>query len=191
MSTLLTDLDEKTGGGDGDLVQKILSEMNGNPEPPASHVINAPNPNTMASRVMDTGPATAHIIGGQHPTAADFATAMGQNGQQWSGGAPVAAPQGGGQWASATPPPGSYTAPPKPTKSWISRISEEVKLPVFVAVLVFVFSLPIVNVLFSHYLPSVVKSTGELTTIGLLLKSIVAAISFWILQRVIVPLLSV
>ena len=191
MSTLISDLDDKTGGGDGDLVQKILSEMNGNPEPPASHVINAPNPNTIAPRVMDSGPATAHIIGGQHPTPADFASAMSQAGPQWSGGGPVAAPQGGSQWASATPPTPGYTAPPKPTKSWVSRISEELKLPIFVAVLVFVFSLPIVNVLFSHYIPSVVKSTGELTTVGLLLKSFAAAGSFWVLQRVIVPLLSV
>lgn len=191
MSTLISDLDGMNGNADGDLVQKILSEMNGSSEPPAPRVINAPNPNTLAPRVMDSAPATAHIIGGQHPTAADFASAMGQSndnrGQpapQWSGGQQE-------NWASANPAPGYVQPPPKPTKTWISRISEEVKLPVFVAVLVFVFSLPIVNVLFSHYLPSVVKSTGELTTVGLLIKSIVAAASFWVLQRVVVPLLSV
>jgi hypothetical protein len=67
---------------------------------------------------------------------------------------------------------------------------DEIRVASFVSILVFIFSLPVVNFLFAHYLPWSVKSTGELTMVGLLIKSIGAGISFWILQRVIVPLLS-
>jgi hypothetical protein len=35
-----------------------------------------------------------------------------------------------------------------------------------------------------------VKSTGELTLLGLLMKSFAAGGAFWLLQRVVVPLLS-
>ena len=54
----------------------------------------------------------------------------------------------------------------------------------------FVFSLPVVNFLFAHYLPRMVKPTGELTIAGLLIKSFAAGTAFWVLHRVIVPLLS-
>jgi hypothetical protein len=67
---------------------------------------------------------------------------------------------------------------------------DEFRVAFFVAILVFVFSLPVVNFLFAHYIPSLVKSTGELTLVGLLVKSFAAGGAFWILQRVIVPLLS-
>ena len=70
MSTLLSELDTAPAQGDGDFVQNILNEMNGgagptNPPiqpPPAvggfnQGVIQAPNPNTIAPRQMDAGPA--------------------------------------------------------------------------------------------------------------------------------------
>ena len=56
--------------------------------------------------------------------------------------------------------------------------------------IVFVFSLPVVNFLFAHYIPSMVMPTGQLTTLGLLVKSMAAGSAFWMLQRVVVPLLS-
>lgn len=87
MSTLLSELDSAPAQ-DGDFVQNILNEMNGgagptNPiqPPPAvggfnQGVMNAPNPNTIAPRQMDAGPATAHMIGNSQPTPADFAQIM-------------------------------------------------------------------------------------------------------------------
>jgi hypothetical protein len=45
-------------------------------------------------------------------------------------------------------------------------------------------------VLFSHYIPSLVKPTGDLTTVGVLVKSVLAGATFWILQRVVAPLIS-
>ena len=196
MSTLLSELDSAPAQGDGDFVQNILNEMNGgagpsNPPiqpPPAvggfnQGVMNAPNPNTFAPRQMDNVPATAHMIGNSQPTPADFVQIMNTN------GGPTAASQG--DWGSA------YAAPqqrqavaPAPKRSWLARSIDEFRIAFFVSILVFVFSLPVVNFLFAHYLPSMVKSTGELTIVGLLIKSFGAGAAFWILQRVIVPLLS-
>jgi hypothetical protein len=202
MSTLLSDLDSAPAQGDGDFVQNILNEMNGvggqqqapSPVqgPPAvggfnQGVINAPNPNTIAPRQMDSGPATAHMIGNSHPTPADFTQMMNSSG---AGASPAAAPQGD-QWGA------SYTAqqpraapPPAPKRSWLTRIIDDFRIAFFVAIVVFVFSLPVVNFLFAHYIPSMVKSTGELTLLGLLIKSFVAGSTFWVIQRVIVPLLT-
>jgi hypothetical protein len=83
----------------------------------------------------------------------------------------------------------SYIPPPA-KKSWLARTADELRTACFVALLVFLFSLPVVNFLFAHYIPSMVKSTGELTLIGLLIKSFTAGASFWLLQKVVVPLLS-
>jgi hypothetical protein len=197
MSTLLSELDSAPAQGDGDFVQNILNEMNGgsgptNPPvqpPPAvggfnQGVINSPNPNTIAPRQMDTGPATAHMIGNSQPTPADFAQIMN------TGGGPTAAPQGGDQWGSSYQPQQRAASPSAPKRSWFSRSLDELRVAFFVAILVFVFSLPVVNFLFAHYIPSMVKSTGELTMIGLLVKSLAAGGSFLVLQKVIVPLLS-
>jgi hypothetical protein len=197
MSTLLSELDSAPAQGDGDFVQNILNEMNGgsgptNPPvqpPPAvggfnQGVINSPNPNTIAPRQMDTGPATAHMIGNSQPTPADFAQIMN------TGGGPTAASQGGDQWGSSYQPQQRAASPSAPKRSWFSRSLDELRVAFFVAILVFVFSLPVVNFLFAHYIPSMVKSTGELTMIGLLVKSLAAGGSFLVLQKVIVPLLS-
>ena len=77
--TLLSDLDSRTpSGGDEDLVQQILSEMNtpspNNPvvnnNPPinpgmetARRMISSPNPNTVQPHAMDPATPTAHMIG--------------------------------------------------------------------------------------------------------------------------------
>jgi hypothetical protein len=199
MSTLLSDLDSSPGTGgaasDGDLVSQIMREMNAgggppppmpaNPPPPAPMalappgpgLIMAPSSNTgVAQHTMEMNPATAHMINGSHPTPADFNAAM--------GGVPTS------QYASAAPPPQPAPAPAYPRRSWRQRITEEVKVPVLVALTVFVFSLPVVNFLFAHYLPRMVLPTGQLTTIGLLLKAAAAGATFWLLQRVVVPLFS-
>ena len=196
MSTLLSDLDSTgpAAGGDGDLVNQIMREMNmgsgaqgppppmpGAPPPPTP--ANLPpmmampsNPTAVNQHMMATNPQTAHMINGAQPTSADFAAAM-------HGGVPVAQPQ-----ALAGPPaPRPYEYP---RRSLRQRLTEEVKFPLLVALLVFLFSLPVVNFLFAHYLPRVVLPTGQLTTVGLLIKSAAAGAAFWLMQRVIVPLFS-
>ena len=193
MSTLLSDLASAPATGDGDFVQNILNEMNGGasppPPPPAvgglnQGVIYAPNPNSTAPITMDNGPITSHMIGNSHPTPADFTKMMNTQ--------PMAAPQGGMGPAPFAPQHQQYAPPPPPAKrSWLARSADELRVAFLVAILVFVFSLPVVNFLFAHYVPSMVKSTGELTWIGLLVKSLGAGVTFWVLQRVVVPLLSI
>jgi hypothetical protein len=98
------------------------------------------------------------------------------------------APQmGGNQWM---PQQQMAPQPMQEKRNIYSRVAEEVKTPILVTLLVFVFSIPVVNVLFSHYIPSLVKPTGDLTTVGVLTKSVLAGATFWILQRVVAPLIS-
>lgn len=200
MSTLISDLESTPSVTDGDFVQNILNEMNGSgggtpvqlPPAiggPAQGVISAPNPNTFVQRAMDSAPQTAHMIGNSQPTAADFAQVMAGAGALGSQNPAVLAQDFGGG-APVLQDPKPRAAPYIPRKSWWSRILDELRAPVGVAVLVFLFSLPVVNFLFAHYIPWMVKPTGELTMIGLLIKSGAAGFSYWILQRVVVPLLS-
>lgn len=195
--TLLSDLGGGGNGpsGDEDLVKRIFSEMNGGGG--GNQMIMSPNPNTTAPMAMDSGPQTSHVIGKDHPTPGDFAAAMHQASrvQQTYQMAP---PQGTGpmgpaqgQWGAPYQPQQQqpqFVEPPK--KNIYAKVAEEAKIPIFVALLVFVFSLPFLNILFQHYIPSLVKPTGDLTTIGLLAKSVMAGATFWVLQRIVVPLIS-
>ena len=87
--TLLSDLDTRTPvvSNDDDLVNQILADMNkpsqsnpimNAPPPPSGNgrVINSPNPNSTYPMAMDPGTATAHMIGKDYPTSADFANLM-------------------------------------------------------------------------------------------------------------------
>jgi hypothetical protein len=209
-----------TGGGDEDFVQNILREMNGGgggggggggagsaavvganappPMPPtlpppaigSQHpmMIQAPNPNTVAPHVMDVGPATAHMIGNSQPTAADFAQLLGS--AKVNMGAMAGAADAGAADMRIGYGGGAAAATPSKRRSFIARMADEFRPSIFVAMLVFVSSLPVANFLFAHYLPSMVKPTGELTPVGLLIKSLMAGAAFWTLQRVVVPLLT-
>jgi len=183
--TLLSDLDSGSGG-DKDIISEIMADMNGggggSPQqplpsmPPAPMIMNAPNPNSVASHVMDNNPATAHIIGREHPSAADFQHALNT------------APMGGAPWI---PTPAEAPPPLKPKKSLMQRLFGELRQPFFVVILFFIFNLPVMNFLFAHYVPRSVKATGEMTLFGLLIKSIFAGGIFWFVNRVLVPLLSI
>ena len=181
--TLISDLDTLPQlDGDGDLIKKIMADMNNEPSPApqaASGVISSPNPNSTIHHTTDAGPATAHVIGHSHPTAGDFQAAI----QPGNSSLDTAA-----SWAPMQQQEAPSVKPAK--KSWWYRILEEMKLPLFVSLLVFILSLPVINMIIGNYIPSLVKGSGDLTTLGLLLKSVSAGATFWILQRVIVPLLS-
>jgi hypothetical protein len=122
------------------------------------------------------------MIGNEHPSPADFASAMGSHG-------PVGMQMPGMQMPGMQMP-GMQMPGMEPSKNLYGRVLEELKVPLVVAILFFVFSLPPIRVLISHYVPSFIKSTGELQTTGLLAVSGVVAATFWLLQRVIAPLLS-
>jgi hypothetical protein len=200
--TLLADLDTQGSGGDGDLVQKILSDMNiptGEQRRPAPPPLPAQTPvyqQQMASSTqpiaMDSRIPTSHMIGNEHPTPADFAAAM----------APMQGPPMGmypqnnmvpgmGQMGQmGQMPQTGQVQYDTPSKNIYSRVLDELKVPLVVAILFFVFSLPPIRVLIAHYVPSFVKQTGEFHTTGLLTVSALTGLTFWVLQRVIAPLLS-
>jgi hypothetical protein len=204
--TLLSDLDSKNPlENDGDLVQKIMADMNlsqntgGNPMMPggsalppapsarAMPVQNSPNPNTMMEHTMDPSMANAHVIGNQHPNPADFAALMPNQGMFGPPGA-----MGGAPYSSPV------SAPPVPQyieeESWIksskASILREMKTPLLVAIIVFVVSLPVINTMLGLYFPRLLRVGGDLTTLGLGIKALCAGLFFWILQRVLVPLVA-
>ena len=196
--TLLSDLDGSGGGGDGDLVQKILSDMNipsgggGRPVPPPMQqqaqgqgqggMNRDPGyASSTQNMTMDSRIPTSHMIGNEHPTPADFAAAM-------VGAPSMASPFTQAPVASMEEPMPGFASGGK--MNIYSRIVQEIKVPFVVALLFFVFSLPPVRVLVSHYMRSMIKPTGELNMIGLLFISLVVGSVFWLLQRVIAPLLS-
>jgi hypothetical protein len=199
--TLLSDLDGKApvfSNKDDDLVNKILADMNipssanpvmqsqqamHAPPPPSGHgnrMIQAPNPNTTYPMSSDPATATAHMIGKEYPSPADFANLM-HSPQYGHGG-------------SAYTPLGQPAAPVliQPTKGNVySDIMSQMKQPLLVAIIIFIVSLPIINVLIGHYLPSLLRLSGELTTVGLGVKSLVGGFLFWFIQKILVPLMVV
>ena len=204
--TLLADLDGQSGS-DGDLVQKILSDMSiptnsqraaPPPLPAQAPIYQQQMGGSTASMSMDSQIPRSHMIGNEHPSPADFASAMGSShGMQMPMGGmqmPMPGMQMQGMGMPGMPgmqmPGMGMPGMQEPSKNLYGRILEELKVPLVVAILFFVFSLPPIRVLISHYIPSFIKSTGELQTTGLLAVSGVVAATFWLLQRVIAPLLS-
>jgi hypothetical protein len=194
--TLLSDLDSKPpvfSNKDDDLVNKILADMNipsqsnpvmNAPPPPSGNgrVINSPNPNSTYPMAMDPATATAHMIGKDYPTPADFAHLM--HSPQFAGGS---------QFANVgIPPPVQQPTLIEPSKgNMYSDIISQIKQPLLVAIIVFIVSLPIINVLIGHYLPSLLRIGGDLTTAGLVVKALFGGFLFWFIQKVLVPLMAV
>lgn len=216
--TLISDLDSKPpASDDNQFVQRILAELNqpsaSNPisVPPGTisgggmagaGIINSPNPNTMAPMTMDPHPSQAHLIGKDTPSPADFARMMYQ-------GQPVGSPVGG-MPVTMSPPMGNsmgmgapYAMPiqgqpspqlvyPPPQESWWSGLTNglagQLKLPLLVAIVIFIMSLPAVNLLLAHYVPFLVKASGEMSSSGQLAKALGGGVLFWILYKVIIPL---
>lgn len=181
--TLLGDLDSKTPvfNKDDDLVNKILADMNipsqNNPVMTPSgngRIINSPNQNSTYQSI-DPGTATAHMIGKDYPTPADFANVM--YSPKFSNYASVQQPS-------------QQPTLIEPTKgNMYSDIILQIKQPLLVAIIIFVISLPIINVLIGHYVPSLLRIGGDLTTVGLVLKSFIGGFLFWFIQKILVPLM--
>jgi len=194
--TLLSDLDG-SGGGDGDLVQKILSDMNiptqdaGMRAPPQPMPVQRhenqgyeQEPNTNQHITMDSRIPTSHMIGNEHPTQAEFAAAMIGMGSSNQG----VAMSGAGMQMPGMP--GMQAPASEPTKNLYTYIVNEIKIPFVVAILFFIFSLPPIRIILSHYMPSLIRPTGEFHISGLLVISLTMGATFWLMHRVIAPLLS-
>jgi hypothetical protein len=184
--TLLSDLDGKTPvfNKDDDLVNKILADMNipsqSNPvmNPPSGNgrMIHSPNPNSTYQSI-DPNTATSHLIGKDYPTPADFANLM--HSPQFSGGSSFANVQQMQHQPTLIETKGNI----------YSDIISQIKQPLLVSIIIFIISLPIINVLIGHYIPYLLRIGGDLTTVGLVVKSLLGGFLFWFIQKILVPLM--
>ena len=191
--TLLSELDGARPS-DMDLVDSIMADLNQPngggrppPPPPAARMPmqqNAPMPSTYPN-AADPSVPTAHMIGKDHPTEADFQRMM----MAAQGPLPynAMAPQMAAAPPAPSPPPQVYE---EPKKNWQGQWIDELKQPLLVALVFFVLTLPAVNLLFSHYAPSLLRPGGDFTTVGLVARSLVGGVLFWILTRVVAPLVN-
>jgi len=195
--TLLSDLDSKPPvSNDDDLVSKIMADMNmpsaTNPimnAPPhsGSRMIQEQNPNRTHPTAMDPATATAHMIGKEYPTTADFANLM--HAPSYGGGYP-GYPQMAGPMGSPYAAPQVAPALVESKGNLYAEIIAQVKQPLLVAIIIFLVSLPIINVLIGHYVPSLLRMGGDLTTAGMAVKSLAGGGLFWFIQRILVPLMA-
>jgi len=187
--TLLSELDTARPS-DGDLVDSILSDLNqsesgGSRGPQRGSIIASPSNQSMHPNAADPAVATAHLIGHDHPTEADFQRMMSAQGPL-----PFNAmtPQMQQQVQQEQEHTEKYKAP---EKNWQGQWVDELKQPILVAILVFVITLPAVHLLVSHYAPTLLGPGGNFTTMGNLARALVSGGLYWVLQRVIAPLLSI
>ena len=202
--TLLSDLDGKAPiSGDSDLVNMIYKDMNSSETRPGipsgmapggvqGPMMPMPPPQQSTQQYqMDPGPSTAHIIGGQHPTSADFAHMLQSSTPGFAaGGNWAAAPQeqgysqGQAQLAAQI---ASMQA--NQGKAWSNYLGIEMKTPILIAILVFVVNLPFLSVLVAHYAPWMLKSSGDMNLYGQASKALLVGLMFWGANRIILPLL--
>lgn len=206
--TLLSDLDGKAPlAGDGDLVKMIYQDMNSSqdmrpgmgipsgmaPGGVQGSMMPMPPPQQSTQHYqMDTTPSTAHIIGGQHPTSADFA-------QMLQSSTPGFA--AGGNWANSQGYVQTNTSQQSQLaaqianmqasqgKAWSNLMSSEMKVPILIAILVFTVNLPFLSVLVAHYTPWMLKASGDMNIYGQVSKALLVGLMFWGANRIILPLL--
>lgn len=200
--TLLSDLDGKAPiSGDGDLVKMIYQDMNSGQEmrPGSSSgmapggvqgpMMPMPPPQQSTQQYqMDSGPPTAHIIGGQHPTSADFAQMLQSSAPGFAAAGNWDSSQGQhAQQAHLAAQIASMQA--SQGKNWSTYLGEEMKTPVLIAILVFVVNLPFLSVLVAHYAPWMLKSSGDMNIYGQLSRALLVGGLFWASNRILLPLL--
>lgn len=205
--TLLSDLDGKAPlSGDGDLVKMIYQDMNnGNDMRPgipmaaapggmSGPMIPMPPPQQSTQQYqMDPGPPTAHIIGGQHPTSADFAQMLQSSSPGFAAGGNWGSAQGMGstQGVNSQAQLAAQIALMQASqgKAWSSYLADEMKIPLLIVILVFVVNLPFLSVLVAHYAPWMLKASGDMNLYGQLGKAVLVGCLFLGANRVILPLL--
>lgn len=147
---------------------------------PSSRVISSPNPNSIFPQAVDPATATAHMIGKEYPTPADFASLMS------NGYAP--SPQVMAQVQAAQQAPMLSQISSK--GNWYTDILNQLRQPILVAFIVFIMSMPVIHIMIGHYLPSLLRPGGDMTTLGLLFKAGLSGALFWFIQKVLVPLVA-
>ena len=74
-------------------------------------------------------------------------------------------------------------------KAWSNYIADEMRVPILIAILVFVVNLPFLSILVAHYAPWMLKSSGDMNLYGQVSKAFLVGALFWGANRVILPLL--
>lgn len=195
--TLLSEL-EGARPSDTDLVDSILTDLNqpsaGNPvmanaPPPAGARMPmqaAPPPPNVYPNSSDPAVATAHMIGRDHPTPADFQRMM----MSAQGPLPYNAMIPQMQQAVAPQQKQIVEGYESPQKNWQGQWVDELKQPLLVAIVVFIMTLPAINLLVSHYAPQLLGPGGDFTILGKVARALVGGALYWVIQRVIGPLVS-
>jgi hypothetical protein len=202
--TLLSDLDGKAPlSGDGDLVKMIYQDMNSNQDmrPGTSSMapggvqgpmVPMPPPQQSTQQYqMDSGPPTAHIIGGQHPTSADFAQMLQSSSPGFAAAGAWDNGRGQGSAAQSQAQLAAQIASLQASqgKAWSTYLGDEMKTPILIAILVFIINLPFLSVLVAHYAPWMLKSSGDMNIYGQLSKALLVGALFWGSNRILLPLL--
>jgi hypothetical protein len=203
--TLLSDLDGKAPlAGDGDLVKMIYQDMNSGqevrpgipsgmaPGGVQGPMMPMPPPQQSTQQYqMDPGPSTAHIIGGQHPTSADFAQMLQSSTPGFAAGGNWAPTQNYGTTASQQAQLAAQIANMQASqgKAWSNFLGIELKVPILIALLVFIVNLPFLSVLVAHYAPWMLKASGDMNLYGQISKALLVGLLFWGANRIILPLL--
>jgi hypothetical protein len=120
------------------------------------------------------------MIGKAYPTPADFATMMNQGGYS-------AAPQMQQQFMQQQQP---MLTQLSQGKGFLADYINQLRQPLLVAIIFCLMSLPVVNVMLGHYMPSLLRAAGDLTTVGLLVKSLGAGALYWVILNVVAPLVN-
>jgi hypothetical protein len=78
----------------------------------------------------------------------------------------------------------------EPKKNWTGQWIDELKEPLLVAIVLFILTLPAVNLLATHYAPKLLRPGGDFTPLGLVARALLGGGLFWVFQRVVGPLVS-
>jgi hypothetical protein len=188
MSTPLDAIGEQQAGApppaDEERVRKILAEMNAGdvvqqppamPPPMGPRVITEPPLSMSPGQMrMDVGTARANIIGSSQPTMADFQS-------MFASASPGMAPFHG---PAVVPGPSIPAPAPKASADWKTSLTQQIRSPIAVAIIVFLLNMPVVTAILSRYASWMYLSSGEISVGGLLVKAVLAAFLFGIYQIV-------
>lgn len=191
--TLISDLDN-VNRSDTDLVQSILTDLDQGSQPQQQRGMTAPPP-PMGPRMpmqpvqpipnnfptaVDPAVPTAHMIGREHPTQADFQQMM-------------MTQQGNLPYNPMVPQmyPAMMQQPfQEPVKNSTGQWIDELKEPIIITIIFFVLSLEYLNMAASKYMPTLLTPGGSFTTTGLLIRAALGGGLYLLFQKVVAPLIN-
>jgi len=150
---------------------------------PLQQVITEPPISTSTGQMrMDPRTSRAHVIGGSHPTSADFQAMLNQqSGLQ----PPVWQQQQHQQQHQQQQHHQQHQQQHQQYKdpfNWRDAFIAFLKSPIIVAIIVFILNLPVITATLSRYASWMYLSSGEISVGGLCVKAILGALMFSVYQ---------